>query len=597
MKCLNRFGVARLAVTIALAISCSGVIWNKSAAAAESAAASATSELELLPDETLVAVVVPQLNLLDAKITALGQPLHAPLPPLLMMGKGMLGLHDGLKDDGAVVLAMIGPATDENKVGTPLVIIGVTDYQKFIGQFSPQEDQGIAAVTIHGQKMYAAKAKNDLAVLVKADDASRKLLERVVSGPSSTIKSNLALLKDWLLKQDLALFGSEAGVALFLQHIDQHLNEAQQQQQTTDSVRELEHSISGLIPSVQKEIAQIGLGVRIDDDHTIHLLGRAVLAGDGELTKAAAESTEPKDVSLAGLPSIPYLFAMDGTVAVKLKDWITRFSINSLKAKAAQSGAKINDEDWKKLADAMNNTMRGSKATSYVMGIPQPGGKSVYSQMYGLIRVDDAQQYLRDYETNMSQYAAILKSINIPTLPVCDLNKIEMGEVPVLEMTMDMSGALKDMQKQGAPQAAAFTQMLMGGGRSTVHLAAAGPNAVVMAWGELENLKTVLESAKSPADSSLATDTGVKTTAAMLPKGAQWRGFLNPAGYLEFIQNVLQMTMPQMPFHLPPFPTTAAVGFAAQLSPENLDVEMIVPGSVLEGAGAFTQQLRNPAMR
>ncbi len=162
-------------------ISCSGVIWPRPVAAAENAAASATAELELLPDETLVAVVIPQLNLLDAKITALGQPLHAPIPPLLMMGKGMLGLHDGLKDDGAVVLAMVGPTSDENKVGTSLVIIGITDYQKFIGQFSPQEDQGIAAITIHGQKLYAAKTKNNLAVLVKADDASRKLLERVVA--------------------------------------------------------------------------------------------------------------------------------------------------------------------------------------------------------------------------------------------------------------------------------------------------------------------------------------------------------------------------------------------------------------------------------
>ncbi len=89
----------------------------------------------------------------------------------------------------------------------------------------------------------------------------------------------------------------------------------------------------------------------------------------------------------------------------------------------------------------------------------------------------------------MTEYAAILKSINNPTLPVCDLNKIEMGDVPVLEMTMDMSGALQDMEKKGAPQAAAFTQMLMGGGRSTVHLAAADSTTVVMAWGELENLR------------------------------------------------------------------------------------------------------------
>jgi hypothetical protein len=597
MNRLNRLCGAQLAIIIALAIAVSGLTLNRTVNAAESAAASATAELELLPDGTLAAVVVPQLNILDAKITALGQPLHAPIPPLLMMGKGMLGLRDGLKDDGAAVLAMVGPVSNENKMGTPLVIVGVTDYQKFIGQFSPQEQgQGITAITIHGQKMYAAKAKNSFAVLTEANDANQKLLERITSASTNTIKPNLAPLKDWLLQQDFALFGSKDGVALFLQHIGQHLKEAQQQQQTTDSVRELEQSISDAIPSVQKEITQIGIGLRIDDNHSIHLVGRAVLAGDGELTKAAAESTAPKDVPLAGLPSVPYLFAMDGSVSAKLKDWLTKFSIGSLKAKATQSGAKINDEDWGKLATAMNSTMRGSKATSYVMGIPQ-SGKSIYSQMYGLIKVDNAEQYLRDYETNMSQYATILKSINIPTLPVCDLNKIEMGDVPVLEMTMDMSGALKDMQKQGAPQAAAFTQMLLGGGRSTVHFAAAGPTTVAMAWGELENLKAVLESAKSPADSSLAADSGVKATAAMLPKGAQWRGFLNPAGYLEFIQNVFQMTMPQMSFHLPPFPNTAAVGFAAQLSPENLDVEMIVSGSVLEGAGTFTQQMRNPAMR
>ncbi len=62
---------------------------------------------------------------------------------------------------------------------------------------------------------------------------------------------------------------------------------------------------------------------------------------------------------------------------------MTKFSISSLKAKAAQhSGEKIKDAEWEKLADAMNNAMRGSKAISFVMGLPQPGKSDLFADVW-----------------------------------------------------------------------------------------------------------------------------------------------------------------------------------------------------------------------
>ncbi|HTQ40695.1 MAG TPA: hypothetical protein VMJ32_16855 [Pirellulales bacterium] len=585
------FSASHLALWLTLA----GPICGAAARAAEGgAAASASAALEILPDETLAALVVPQLSMLDAKISGLGGPLQMPIPSTVMLGRSMIGLKDGLKDDGPLVLALVGPVKGDDDYGAVLGIVAADDYQKLIGQYSPQDQgQGISLVRVPQTPGLYVAQKNGFAVFVKATDDQRKVLQSVLQRKAE-MSNTIAPLKSWALQQDLAYLMTPSGVKLFLDRAQRGIN-AFEKKQVPTSARQMENMLAQIIPMAEKEASQIGVGLRIDDDHTVHIASRVCLAGGGELSKAAANLSPPGTMPLAGLPAGPFLAAVDGTMGPRLQDWLSTFSLNTLKATAAQQpDVKISDDDWKQLADALQKMMQGGKSMAFVMGVP-PAGKSMYSQMFAVMRVENAQSRLQNYESSLTTYAALLQKLHIPTMPSYEVSKSELDGTPVVEVTTDMTNVFNSMQQQNpaAPQANAFVKSLFGSeGKLITYMTAADPTTVVMAWGEPENLKTVLEAVKSP-DTSLGADVNVKTTVALLPKNAQWRAFVSPSGYLEFTAHMMQTMMPQMPFQLPPFPSTPDIGFSAQMDSQNIDLEMLVPAAVLQGIGTYTQQLQH----
>ncbi|HZZ29259.1 MAG TPA: hypothetical protein VFE46_14775 [Pirellulales bacterium] len=582
-----RFRFAPLVLVLAL-----GVLHRASLATAASNDAAAA--LTLLPDDTLAAVVIPQLNVLDAKISGLGGALQMPIPSPMMLGRGMIGLKDGLKEDGPLVVAAIGPSTEEHDFGTFVGLVAITDYQKLIGQFSPQDQGGgISQLTLpHVPKLLIAKVNDNFAVFAHAGDESRKQLERIVAAAAAPTAGSAATLNGWAAQQDVGLVITNSGVKVLLDRAGSALK-AFEDKQAPESTRQAQSLLSQLIPIAQREVSQMGVGLRIDDDHTLHLVNRLQLASGGELSKAASQVPSPPSQSLAGLPTGTYLMALDGSMGSTMRNCITTLSLKALRGSTAdQGGTKISDDDWNKLAEQFKHSLRGLKSMSFVMGVP-PSGKSMYSRMYAVVHAENAQTYLQDYESSMTIYGNMLKSLNNPALPSYEISKSEMDGAPVLEVTADMTGVFNSMQQNGAPRAMGMTQILMGNdNKATTYMAMADATTVVMAWGDSENLKTVLQAVKSP-ETSLSSDVDVKTTVALMPKDAQWRAFINPSGYLEFTKNIMQMTMPQFPLQLPPFPNTPDIGVSAQLGAQNIDTEILVPAAVLQGIGAYTQQLQH----
>jgi hypothetical protein len=585
MKRQLPFLVTHFALGLMLATS----LGSQPVQAADTEAASSTSSaLELLPDETLAALVVPNLSLLDAKITGLGAPLQTPIPSPLMLGRGMIGLKDGLKEDGCVVIAMVGPLSGDNDYGTPVILIPASDYSKLIAQYSPTDQgHGVSLVHIPQSPPLLVASKNSYAVFVHSGDAGRKLLDSVLQRPAG-VSAAIAPLKTWLAEQDMAAFTTSSGVKVFMDRAGSRLK-ALGNSQGTASGRQMSATMEQMIPVVEKEVSQFGIGLRIDDDHSVRLVSHAQLLSGGELSKALSDIPPPAAMPLAGLPTGSYMFAADGSMGNALRDWAVKIAVNNLKATTEQSDSKISPDDWNKLLAASKN-MQGGKSVSLVMGVPE-ADKSIYSRMFAITHVENSQTYLKNYESSMTTYGDILKKLNNPALPTYDVDKSELDGQSVLEVTVDMSGVFNQMQQNGAPASAGMGQMLFGNdGKMTTRLMAADANTIVMSWGA-ENLKAALEAVKSP-NTSLGADVDIKATVDLMPKNAQWRAFISPTGYLEFVRNMMQRIMPQMPFQLPAFPNTPAIGLSAQLAPEAADFELLVSAAVMNGIGTYTQQLQ-----
>jgi hypothetical protein len=240
----------------------------------------------------------------------------------------------------------------------------------------------------------------------------------------------------------------------------------------------------------------------------------------------------------------------------------------------------------------VNKSMEGVRSMSMLVGVPEQG-KSIYSGMIAVAKVEDSAKYLANYEIAMAAFKKFAETTNNAYLGKYDFKKTQIDGVAGLEVMMDFSQMIEQMKQQpGAGDGMkAYMEMLLGaGGKLSVFMQPVDKNTVVMAYVDLENLNRAKAALKAP-QSGLAGDAGVKSTAALLPKGSQWMGFVSPSGVMGFAQNLLQ-ALGQNTVKLPALGETPPVGFAVRLDGEGLDTELVIPGATLEGAGKAIESPR-----
>ena len=104
-----------------------------------------------------------------------------------------------------------------------------------------------------------------------------------------------------------------------------------------------------------------------------------------------------------------------------------------------------------------------------------------------------------------------------------------------------------------------------------------------------------IASLKKPAD-SLAADPEIAKTAALLPSGAQWVGYFSPSGAVAFAKSAIDALGEEAGFgkpNIPDFPTSVPIGVAAKATPGQLQIETVVPSSVLDAIGKYVGLLQS----
>ena len=146
-------------------------------------------------------------------------------------------------------------------------------------------------------------------------------------------------------------------------------------------------------------------------------------------------------------------------------------------------------------------------------------------------------------------------------------------------------------QGQG-PEAKKMMELMFGsGGKMDVYMAAADQQTVVGAYVSPKQLAPAVKAIQE-GKPLLTDEAGVAQTAAMLPPGAQWVGFLSPRGGAAFVARMVKAIVPpgaQGVPTIPEFPETPPIGFGVQLSSSGLDTDLAIPAAVLE---AVSQTVR-----
>ena len=100
------------------------------------AAPAAEDILKLVPDSAFGFLAINQPAAVDAKFQTLARQVRLPAPSPLAMLK-QFGMGEGLDVKGMAAMLVLPPQGD-NPLPTPILLVPVTDYGKFRGQFQPE---------------------------------------------------------------------------------------------------------------------------------------------------------------------------------------------------------------------------------------------------------------------------------------------------------------------------------------------------------------------------------------------------------------------------------------------------------------------------
>ncbi|HEV2970927.1 MAG TPA: hypothetical protein VGY55_13225 [Pirellulales bacterium] len=549
--------------------------------------------LKLVPEDALAIVLINHLDKADEQIGKLTQEMQVPAPPgLLPMLKAMAGIQEGFDDHGSALLALMpGSAADSAPVA--VIFVPVNDYKKFIAQFHPADASAeIAEVNIMGRPHVVAH-KEVFAVLAHTSD--KDTLKKVLDSTRS-VAPVIASLDDWIKGQAISFVATPTGVT---RGVSVARKAVEQMKAVLANAKDPSMKMAagnmgiydGFLDAAEKEVSAFAVGMHVDHDGGFHEDIRTVFVAGGSWSSTASSLPVPQGDRLACLPGGPYMLAFDGAMPKSFSKGMLNMSVGAINNMIKAGGGKeLTEEQTKQLDDLMEKSMAGLRSMSMVMGSPKPGG-SLYSNMAAVMKVNDAKQYMADYQEAMEKMSGILNSTGVQLPFIQEIKKVKINDADGLELTMDMSAMLKNMPKN--PGSSQMLKLMFGSeGKMKAFIVPIDETTVAFSYINADGIARVKAACQNP-QTSLAADADIAQTAKLLPAGAQWVGYLSPKGLVDFVSGfVFGMAPPgaAMPA-LPAFPQTPPIGFAAEASAKALDVQIVIPGAAMKGVGTYVTQM------
>ncbi len=542
------------------------------------AMAAAEDVLKLVPDNALGVVVVNRVGATNEKLRSLALQLKVPPLDLLSTAKLTLGLREGLDEQGNLALAAVPSVPD----GAPVVVafVPAANYAALLKQMKAETGTDAVARVSVGERRFVALPKDGFAVV--AEEANQATLQAVVAA-SNGIAAAAPELDAWRGENDAYAVAPPAGIKFAQQQIQAGLKIAKmelgkQGEQGKAALASL-GMYDSLIQSMDKELSHFAVGLRIADDGAVRVVSRTLPVKGGTLARIAAQA-KPATVSpLAGLPQSPFFVAGGGVfTAASMKSWI-KMSFEMMRS--YPGGEKLSDEQLKKLSEISLKSMRGLRSMALLMDVSK-ADEPLYGRLLLAVQTKDAKAYLKGYEDSLTEMVKIFQEAN-SSLFSFECERIEIDGLPVLKLAMNMEPFLGEQAR--APESKKMMELMFGsGGKMNVYMAAADEHTVIGVYITPQQLGPAVKAIRD-GKPQLADHAAVAKTAAMLPVGAQWQGFVSPRGAAAYVSRFLKTVAPPggsgVP-ELPEIPETPPIGFGVRLSTDGLDMDVVLPAAVLE---------------
>ncbi|NQT39738.1 MAG: hypothetical protein HQ581_19740 [Planctomycetes bacterium] len=557
--------------------------------------APAANVLEVIPADALGFVTVNRLADADAKLVSLGERMKLPIPSALTAMKTMAGIKEGLDEKGTMAWALFSAGEEEFE---PVMIgfVPVTDYQAFIAQLKPEKASAKITTVEVGRETLVVGQAGDFAVMAEASE--RRVLKRVLKS-TKNIAGQLAPMQVWLDENDGSLVVTRQGIEAIATAARKGLKDAKEAMGAMGDEGQMAIAglsmYDGLFDAMEAEVDTFAAGARLDDQGNTHLLSRTRFVAGGQAAKMAGDFKGFEGHPLAGLPSGPFVFAGAGVMPEGMAEAVMKMSIGMMKAMPQLYG--LDEEQAEKLLRPSIEMMKSMHSMSMRMGVGKENA-SLYSEMNGIMRVDDAASFMADYAKYMKAFSSAVGSGEgaMKGLFKIKSKEIEIDGRPALQFEMAIPTAGMGGTGPGAVEMEKMMAKMFGpGGKIMVYIAAADEHTVVFVYTSRDELRRCIEAVRNP-QGSLSADPGVAKTDALLPENAPWVGYWSPGGTVAFVQRMMGMFVPEVEkdfkIKIPDFPETPPVGFAANLTSGELQTDLVVPAAVLQATGKYIAEVQ-----
>jgi hypothetical protein len=551
--------------------------------------------LSVIPEQSLGFVLVNRLAESDAKIQALCRQMQLPAPSPLSMLKAQAGIKQALDEKGSAAIVVM-PGEEAGSRPAAVLFLPVTDYPQFIRQLKPDDVSAkIVEVRVADQPFLVGNCGG---YAVVARPSHRNALQQVLDSPKR-VAAEVAPLQKWLARADLAGLLTRRGAQLLSARGQEALQQAKKGLAALPDDKKLgmEAAIAvfgvyeKMVKAAGEEINNYAFAARIDDGGNLHVIERVRLTPNGQAAKMLGQVKPSEGNLLAGLPQGPFVFALAGVLPESAGECLMQFSAEIMKAAPGLYG--LNEQQVDKLIEISNQSMKQIRGMSMMMGVGKPGDP-IYSDFAVVEKVDDSKAFLAEYRQTIAVMNELLKDAKNSILAPSELKEVEVGGTPALEFTMKIPTA---PAAANVPNYDELMKKLFGpGGEIAVFLAAADDHTIVASYTGKKLLQESLEAVRG-GTAGLGGDPEVAKTAAMLPSGAQWVGYISPKGTIDYIKRVIPLFAPEGKAgpELPEFPETPPIGFAIKTTPDGLRSHTVVPAEVLKAVGGFVAEIKKQA--
>lgn len=586
-------GVRRLWIVLAAGLA---ILAGRTAGAAE--------VQSLVPADALGYAVVHNLATADGKVGQLVQLTHLPIPQPLAMLQAMGGAKAGVDAAGTAAVVVL-PGADPQAAPGSVLLLPVTDYSALVDPLKPEKlTDELAQVRLPAGTFVVAHREN-FAVVAGVKD--RAALEKLLSA-TEFLPEEPAALRDWLAGQDVAVVVTRPGVELLAAKATQALQEfrkgfeavqAQAEKNAPEGfdrkqfeiMRDATQMYDAMIDAARSEVAEVGLGVRVDEEQVVRLSVPVIFRPEGTLaSRIDTFKAEDGDV-LAGLPQGQYMMAMGGMLPQDCAAAMGKASMSLLRFAPQIYG--LSGEQIDRLKEIAPKYMEGVRGMAMVFAIGE-ADEPLYARTVGIMRVDDSAAFLARYDSYVEEMRKAIGDDDSTLFSGMTVEPYELDGKKGVKLTMNLpkmfpAGGPVDMSK-------VMDRMYGPGGKLSAYMVPADAHTVLFAYFGDDVLRRGLAAFEGKAGTLIA-DEQVAKTLKLLPAGAPAYGLWDLDGTRAYIQRTMEIIFSVTgqeipPITIPELPTAPPVGVSLESAPACILLQVVVPPETIRAAVEYAGKLQ-----